>query len=110
MVLPMAHGRIGDALYLHGAKANGLLNALADGAEACVCVTMLDGLILARSALHQSMQYRCAVIRRPGDPRAQLAGSKPRKQSTLRRGVTLDFGGSSVSSRSFGQDPRWPDQ
>jgi nitroimidazol reductase NimA-like FMN-containing flavoprotein (pyridoxamine 5'-phosphate oxidase superfamily)/GNAT superfamily N-acetyltransferase len=62
LALPMAHGRIGDALYLHGARANGILGALAAGAEACVTATIVDGLVLARSAMHHSMNYRCAVV------------------------------------------------
>lgn len=64
-MLPMAHGRIGDALYLHGARANGLLGALVRGAQACVSATIVDGLVLARSAMHHSMQFRAAVVFAP---------------------------------------------
>jgi nitroimidazol reductase NimA-like FMN-containing flavoprotein (pyridoxamine 5'-phosphate oxidase superfamily) len=60
-VLPMTYGRIGDDLYLHGAAGNAMLRA-ADGAEVCVTVTLLDGLVLARSAFHHSMNYRSAVL------------------------------------------------
>jgi nitroimidazol reductase NimA-like FMN-containing flavoprotein (pyridoxamine 5'-phosphate oxidase superfamily) len=60
-VLPMTYGRDGDALYLHGAVGNAMLRASAD-AEACVTVTLLDGLVLARSAFHHSMNYRSVVL------------------------------------------------
>jgi len=62
LVLPMAHARIDDRLYVHGAPGNHILRALAGGAEACVTVTILDGLVLARSAFHHSMNYRCVVL------------------------------------------------
>ena len=61
-VLPMAYARIGDALYLHGATGNRMLRHLAQGAEVCVTVTLLDGLVLARSAFHHSMNYRSVVL------------------------------------------------
>lgn len=61
-VVPMAYGRLGDVLYLHGATANRTLRALADGAEACVTVTLLDGLVLSRSAFHHSMNYRSVML------------------------------------------------
>jgi uncharacterized protein len=60
-VLPMTYGRDGDALYLHGAAANAMLRAVTD-AEVCVTITLLDGLVLARSAMHHSMNYRCVVL------------------------------------------------
>ena len=62
IVLPMAHARIGDRLYVHGSPANRLLRTLATGAPACVTVTLLDGLVLARSAFHHSMNYRSVVL------------------------------------------------
>jgi nitroimidazol reductase NimA-like FMN-containing flavoprotein (pyridoxamine 5'-phosphate oxidase superfamily) len=62
IVLPMAHARIGDHLYVHGSPANHLLRTLAAGAPACVTVTILDGLVLARSAFHHSMNYRSVVL------------------------------------------------
>jgi len=60
-VLPMTYGRDGDVLYLHGAVGNAMLRASA-GAEVCVTVTLLDGLVLARSAFHHSMNYRSVVL------------------------------------------------
>jgi hypothetical protein len=60
VVLPMAYGRIGDTLYLHGAAGNAMLRA-AEGAPICVTVTLLDGLVLARSAFSHSMNHRSVV-------------------------------------------------
>jgi hypothetical protein len=61
-VLPMAYARVGADLYLHGSAASRLLRALSGGAAVCVTVTLLDGLVLARSAFHHSMNYRCVVV------------------------------------------------
>ena len=60
-VLPMTYGRIEDRLYLHGAVGNAMLRA-AVGAEVCVTITLLDGLVLARSAFHHSMNFRSVVL------------------------------------------------
>jgi len=60
-VLPMTYGRIDDVLYLHGAAGNAMLKA-AFGTEVCVTVTLLDGLVLARSAFHHSMNFRSVVL------------------------------------------------
>jgi nitroimidazol reductase NimA-like FMN-containing flavoprotein (pyridoxamine 5'-phosphate oxidase superfamily) len=57
----MTYGRDGDVLYLHGAAGNAMLRA-SSGAEVCVTVTLLDGLVLARSAFHHSMNYRSVVL------------------------------------------------
>ena len=65
LVLPMAYGHDGETMYLHGAAANSLLGAGAD-AEICATVTLIDSLVLARSAFHKSMNYRCVVIRGRG--------------------------------------------
>lgn len=62
IVLPTAHVRVNDRLFIHGATANGLLRALADGADACVAVTLLDALVLAKSAFHHSVNYRSVVL------------------------------------------------
>lgn len=61
-VLPMAYARLGRRLYLHGSRASRLLRTLAGGAPVCVTVTILDGLVLARSAFHHSMNYRSVVV------------------------------------------------
>jgi nitroimidazol reductase NimA-like FMN-containing flavoprotein (pyridoxamine 5'-phosphate oxidase superfamily) len=60
--IPTAYARVGDALYVHGAVASRMLKTLAEGIPVCVTVTLLDGLVLARSAFHHSMNYRSVVI------------------------------------------------
>jgi len=62
VVLPMAHVRVDDQLYLHGSTKNRMLGVLADGAPVCVAVTLIDGLVLARSQFHHSLNYRSVVI------------------------------------------------
>lgn len=62
IVIPMAHVRIGDRIYVHGAATNAALAGLASGGPACVTITLLDGLVLAQSALHHSMNYRSVVV------------------------------------------------
>jgi hypothetical protein len=61
VVLPTAYGRDGDTLYLHGSSANGAFLAGA-GQQVCVTVTHMDGLVVARSVFHHSVNYRSAVI------------------------------------------------
>lgn len=61
MVIPMAYGRIGTTVYLHGGGSSTLLRGMAQGATTCVTVTLLDGLVLARSAFKHSMNYRSVV-------------------------------------------------
>jgi nitroimidazol reductase NimA-like FMN-containing flavoprotein (pyridoxamine 5'-phosphate oxidase superfamily) len=65
LVLPMAYGRTDDLLYLHGSAANSLLRA-ARGVEICATVTLLDGLVFARTPFHNSMNYRSVVVRGVG--------------------------------------------
>jgi nitroimidazol reductase NimA-like FMN-containing flavoprotein (pyridoxamine 5'-phosphate oxidase superfamily) len=61
-VIPTVHARVGDRLYLHGAVASRMLKALVGGARACVTATIVDGLVMARSAFHHSMNYRSVVV------------------------------------------------
>lgn len=61
-VMPMVFARVGDVLYLHGSTKGRIGVALAAGLPVCVTVTLVDGLVLARSAFHHSMNYRSAVI------------------------------------------------
>lgn len=61
-VVPTIHARIEDRLYLHGAGTNHMLRSLAGGIEACVTITLIDGLVLARSAFHHSMNYRSVMV------------------------------------------------
>jgi len=61
-VIPTIHAREGDTLLFHGLKGGRLLEAIASGAEICVTITLLDGLVLARTAFHHSMGYRSVVL------------------------------------------------
>ncbi len=61
VVLPTGYGRIGETLYLHGSTGNRSLQ-FAQDRDICVTVTLLDGLVCARSVFHNSMNYRSAVI------------------------------------------------
>jgi len=61
-VIPTAYGRIGDKLYIHGSAASRTLRSVGGGIPVCVTVTLVDGLVLARSAFHHSINYRSVVI------------------------------------------------
>jgi len=61
-VIPTNYGRAGDTLYLHGSAASRMLRTLSGGVPVCVTVTHVDGLVLARSAFHHSVNYRSVVI------------------------------------------------
>jgi uncharacterized protein len=61
-VIPTLHARVGDTVYLHGSAGSRTLRALASGTPACLTVTLLDGLVLARSARHHSVNYRSVVV------------------------------------------------
>lgn len=132
-VIPMAYARVGDDLVLHGSTGSRLMRALADGAPACVTVTILDGLVLARSAFESSMNYRSAMVlgraRRLAGAEADAAldaltdhllpGRVPevRPMTARERAATmvlaLDLGEASVKVREGGpedpdeNDPQW---
>jgi nitroimidazol reductase NimA-like FMN-containing flavoprotein (pyridoxamine 5'-phosphate oxidase superfamily) len=61
-VIPTLQARDGDTVYLHGSAASRTLRALAAGTPACLTATLVDGLVLARSAFHHSMNYRSVVV------------------------------------------------
>lgn len=61
-VIPTLHARVGETLYLHGSAASRAVRTLAAGAPVCLTVTLLDGLVLARSAFHHSVNYRSVVV------------------------------------------------
>src|SRR5246500_5956901 len=61
-VIPTNYGRSGDTLYLHGSAASRMLRTLSEGVPVSVTVTHVDGLVLARSAFHHSVNYRSVVI------------------------------------------------
>lgn len=62
MVIPMAYARIDDTLYIHGAKAARIIKKQEASAPICLTVTLIDGIVAARSAFHHSMNYRSVVI------------------------------------------------
>jgi len=68
VVLPMAHGRIGSMLFLHGSPAAGLFRDAAAGSLVCVTATLLDGLVFGRSARNHSMNYRSVTIHGRASP------------------------------------------
>jgi hypothetical protein len=61
VVIPTAYARMGEAIYLHGSSSNRMLRSVIAG-QACITVTLIDGLVLARSAFHHSMNYRSVVM------------------------------------------------
>jgi hypothetical protein len=75
-VIPTMYGRDGTRLYLHGSAASRMLRELETGVPACVTVTLVDGLVLARSAFHHSMNYRSVVAfgsaRKIADPAQKI--------------------------------------
>jgi nitroimidazol reductase NimA-like FMN-containing flavoprotein (pyridoxamine 5'-phosphate oxidase superfamily) len=62
LVIPTLHARVGDVVYCHGSAASRTLRTLAAGAPACLTVSLFDGLVLARSAMHHSANYRSAIV------------------------------------------------
>lgn len=62
VVIPTSYGRVGDKLYIHGSPASRMMRALKSGTEVCVAVTLVDGLVLARSATHHSVNFRSVIL------------------------------------------------
>ena len=79
-VIPTGYARSGEKLYIHGSAASRMLRTLAQGIDVCVTVTLLDGLVLARSAFHHSMNYRSVVVL----GKAQLVTDSEEKWAALR--------------------------
>jgi len=79
-VIPTNYGRSGHTLYLHGSAASRMLKTLSGGVPVCVTVTLVDGLVLARSAFHHSVNYRSVVILGT----AQLVEDPAEKMGALR--------------------------
>ncbi|MFM7065058.1 MAG: pyridoxamine 5'-phosphate oxidase family protein [Actinomycetes bacterium] len=122
VVLPMAYGRTEDTLYLHGAVGNALLGAALQ-AELCATITLVDGLVLARTPFHNSMNYRCVVVRGTGrrvlDPDEHEAAlrvitdhvvatwdhGRPPSASDLRRTLVLALPLAEASAKVRAGDP-----
>ncbi len=62
LVIPTIHARVGDTLYFHGSPASRMLRTLKGGVQTCVTVTLLDGIVLAKSHFNSSMNYRSAIL------------------------------------------------
>jgi nitroimidazol reductase NimA-like FMN-containing flavoprotein (pyridoxamine 5'-phosphate oxidase superfamily) len=79
-VIPTLHARSGDVVYCHGSTASRTLRALAAGAPACLTVSLIDGLVLARAAMHHSANYRSVML----IGQARLVEDPGEKQRALR--------------------------
>ena len=121
VVIPMLYGRDGDRLLLHGSPASRLLRGGAKGAQMCVTVTLVDGLVLARSAFHHSMNYRSVVVFGLAQPvddlderRAALdvlvehivPGPHSRRPRAERQGAAGHAGAGAAARRVLGQGAR----
>lgn len=67
-VIPTGYARLNDSLYIHGSTASRMLRNLSEGVDVCITVTLVDGLVLARSAFHHSINYRSVVILGRAEP------------------------------------------
>ncbi len=122
LVIPTLHARRGDVVYCHGAVASRTLRALAAGAPACLTVSLLDGLVLARSAMHHSANYRSVMLlgtaravrrRRPrscaalrGDRRAHRPRALGRRAPAERERAEGDRGARDADRRGLGEGPQ----
>jgi len=80
VVIPTGYARRDDTLYIHGSQASRMLRVLSAGIDVCVTVTLIDGLVLARSAFHHSMNYRSVVV----FGRASVVEERAEKLTALR--------------------------
>jgi uncharacterized protein len=106
-VIPTLHARVGDLVYVHGSAASRTVRKLAAGVPACLTVTLVDGLVLARSAMHHSMNYRSVVVlgaaRLVADPDERVAALEafteklvPGRWAEVRPPTTQELRGTSV--------------
>jgi nitroimidazol reductase NimA-like FMN-containing flavoprotein (pyridoxamine 5'-phosphate oxidase superfamily) len=117
-VIPTIHARMGDHLVIHGSAAARMLRTLAGGVPLCVTVTLVDGLVLARSGFHHSLNYRSVVVlgratevADPADKRraldaivehvvpGRLPGVRPPKESEMRQTRVLSLPLSEASAK-----------
>ena len=77
--MPMLYARVGDTLYLHGSRLSRLMNGVGGGIPVCFTTTLVDGLVLARSAFHHSVNYRSVVVL----GRARLVVEEAEKRAAL---------------------------
>ena len=98
-VIPTGFGRVNDQLYIHGSSASRMLRSLSEGVDVCVTVTLIDGLVIARSAFHHSVNYRSVVVL----GKAELV-IDPEEKNTALEAITNHF----VPGRW--PDVRWPNE
>ncbi len=79
-VIPTGYARVGDSLVIHGSQASRMLRAVGQGIDVCLTVTLIDGLVLARSAFNHSMNYRSVVV----FGRATLVDDRAEKLAAVR--------------------------
>jgi nitroimidazol reductase NimA-like FMN-containing flavoprotein (pyridoxamine 5'-phosphate oxidase superfamily) len=94
-VIPTIHARHGDDLYVHGSPASRALRTASGPVEVCVAVTLVDGLVLARSAFHHSVNYRSVVVY----GRAETVADVDEKRAALERIVEHVLRGRSAGTR-----------
>src|SRR5256714_1696829 len=106
-VIPTIHARMGDDLYLHGSPASRMLRTIGEGIDVCVTVTLLDGLVLARSVYHHSLNYRSVLVlgraREVTDPAEKLRAMEavvehvvPGRWADARRPTEKEIAGTSI--------------
>ena len=95
-VIPMLYARRDDALLLHGSIASRLMQRLGDGVEACVSMTLVDGLVLARSHFHHSVNYRSVVA----FGRARMLADAEGKSAALAQFVEAMLPGRAAEARA----------
>src|ERR671912_2722353 len=88
-VIPTGYARAGDRLFIHGSAASRMVQSLGQGLGVCVTVTLVDGLVLARSAFHHSVNYRSVVVL----GQARLVTDPGEKMEALRRFTNHLVGG-----------------
>lgn len=106
-VIPTSYARVGEQLYLHGSAASRMLRSLAAGIDVCVTVTLLDGLVLARSVFHHSMNYRSVVVLGPRAGGERTGGEdggaarlyQPHHRRSLGRGAAAHGAGTESDER-----------
>jgi uncharacterized protein len=95
-VIPTLHARSGDVVYCHGATASRTLRLMAAGAPVCLTVSLIDGLVLARAAMHHSANYRSAML----VGRARLVEDEAEKRAALEAVIEHIVPGRSKDARA----------
>lgn len=96
-VIPTGYARLEDELFIHGSQASRMLRTLKAGVDVCVTVTLVDGLVLARSAFHHSLNYRSVVV---------FGNAKPVEDEERKMAALKAFSEHVIKGRW--DDVRWP--